>query len=57
MGYSELVASKSVEELVAMKLSQEASMDDVGCFSAYDPDLLQAVEAELKNRNWRGEDI
>jgi hypothetical protein len=57
MAYSEMVASKSIEELVAMKRSQEASMDDVGCFSAYDPELLQAVEAELEKRNWPVKDV
>jgi hypothetical protein len=51
MSYTAMVASKTIKQLVAMKRSLEASMDDVGCFSASDPQLLQAVEAELERRN------
>lgn len=50
MGYKEMVASKTVRELMAMKSSLESSADDVGCFSADDPELLQAVERELERR-------
>lgn len=51
MIYSQMVVSKTIRELVAMKKSLEASADEVGCFSAWDPQLLQAVEAELEKRN------
>ena len=51
MTYIQMVASKTIKELVAMKRSLESSIDDVGCFSASDPQLLQAVEAELERRS------
>ena len=50
MAYADMVASKTIKELVAMKRSLESSSDDVGCFSACDPQLLGAVEAELEKR-------
>lgn len=51
MTYTEMVASKTIKQLVAMISSLESSADEVGCFSASDPQLLQAVEAELERRN------
>jgi hypothetical protein len=51
MAYTDTVRSKTIRELLAMKRSLELSADDVGCFSANDPELLEAVEAELRKRN------
>jgi hypothetical protein len=51
MSYTGMVTSKTIKELVAMRRSLELSADEVGCFSACDPQLLQAVEAELQKRN------
>lgn len=51
MTNTEMVASKTIRQLAAMKRSLESSADDVGCFSASDPELLQAVEAELEKRS------
>lgn len=51
MTYIEMVASKTIKELAAMRKSLESSIDDVGCFSANDPELLDAVEAELRKHS------
>ena len=50
MAYADMVASKTMRELIAIKRNLELAADEVGCFTGDDPDLLEAVEAELGKR-------
>ena len=50
MAYADMVASKSIRELIAIKRNLKLAADEVGCFTGDDPDLLEAVEAELGKR-------
>jgi len=50
MAYADMVASKSIRELIAIKRNLKLAADEVGCFTGDDPDLMEAVEAELEKR-------
>lgn len=49
MTSTNILGSEAIKELAAMKRSLESSSDDVGCFSACDPELPVPLKQNCKN--------